>query len=145
MNGQQLKSIITKDRCLQEHFHGIFARDQVPTCLMPGFFIWNNDLYSGKGEHWLAVFVSDNYKVEFFDSFGHSPQYYGWNIKGDVDFNKKSLQSPDSDVCGMYCIYFLYFRCRGLGMSSIVADFSSDSRRNDDYVRQFVKNMYRRW
>lgn len=141
MDGQQLKNIISRDRCLQERFRGIFARDRVPKCLIPGFFIWNNDLYTGTGEHWLAVFVSDAYKVEFFDSFGQPYQFYGWNILGDVKYNKKSLQSPDSDVCGMYCIYFLYFRCRGLSMERIVADFSSNARHNDEYVRQFMNTL----
>jgi len=65
---------------------------------MPGFFIWNTALHVEKGEHWVAVYVSDDYKVEFFDSFAHSPMYYGWNLTGDVSYNKKLVH----DECMVY-------------------------------------------
>ena len=138
MDGDQLLKLTLRDQCLREHFRGIFARDQVPSCLMPGFFIWNTDLYSGKGKHWVAIYVTDTHKVEFFDSFAHSPQFYGWDISQYVLFNQKPLQSPVSDVCGMYCIFYLFFRCRGLTMDSILTNFTNNFRKNDAFVSQFL-------
>lgn len=139
MDGDQIRMIISKDRCLREHFRGIFARDQVPRCLLPGFYFWNNGLYSSSGEHWLATYVTNDYTVEFFDSFGNSPQFYGWNIIGDVMYNKKSLQAPDSDICGMYCIFFMHFRSRGYSLQTILDNFSENSIQNDEYIQEFMK------
>jgi hypothetical protein len=129
--------IVSRDACLQDRFRGVFARDQVLRCLIPGFFICNTALYVERGEHW----VSDDYNVEFFDSFGKSPQFYGWDISGNVKYNKKTLQSLDSDVCGMYCLFFLYFRCRGLKMESILQKFSTNRVQNDRFVVDFVQLM----
>jgi len=138
MDGNQIFKIVKRDQCLHEHFRGIFARDQVPRCLMPGYFLWNTDLYSGKGVHWVCVYVSPTQEVEFFDSFAKPPQFYGWDISQDVKYNKKPLQSTDSDVCGMFCIFYLYFRCRGLSMDSIIANFGQNTRENDTFVLQFM-------
>ena len=137
MDGNEIFKVVTKDQCLHDQFRGIFARDQVPRCLMPGFFVWNTDLYSGGGVHWVCAYVSDTHKVEFFDSFGQPLQFYGWNILKEVQYNEKPLQSSDSEVCGMYCLFYLYFRCRGLSMDSIIANFGENTRINDKYVLDF--------
>ncbi len=141
MDGNQIMKIVSRDQCLQEHFRGIFARDKVPKWLMPGCFIWNTALHDAKGEHWVAIYISINHDVEFFDSFGEPPRTYGWNISGNVKFNKKVLQSSNSDVCGMYCLFFLYFRCRGLSMKSILDKFSINTVQNDAYVLHFTQLM----
>lgn len=139
MDGGQLRKILSRDQCLKVNFRGIFARDRVPRCLLPGFYIWNTGLFASAGEHWVAIYVTEDHNVEFFDSFGKSPKFYGWDISQSINYNKKPLQSLDSDVCGMYCLFFLYFRCRGLNMDAILANFGSNRRENDNFVKQFMQ------
>ena len=59
------------------------------------------------------------------------------------EHNKIQLQSVFSTVCGQYCIYFLYHRCRKSSMSSIVNSFVNDELRNDQSVYDFVRGNYR--
>lgn len=139
MDGSQIFEIVSKDPCMQEHFRGIFARDRVPRCLPRGFYVWNTAKHSEKGEHWVAVHVSNYHKVEFFDSFGKPPTFYGWNISGGVKYNKKSLQSINSSLCGMYALFYIYFRCYGIEMESILAKFGTNTHENDSHVLHFVQ------
>ena len=93
-------------------------------------------------------------KGEFFASYGKHPMLYN---KYFLDFisrnavewehnkihNKIQLQSAFSTVCGQYCIYFLYHRCRKRPMSSIVNSFVKDKLHNDQLVYDFVRRKYR--
>ena len=102
------------------------------------------------GTHWIAIYFNEQTKGEFFDSSGKHPIYYN---KYFLDFmnrtavewehNKIQLQSAFSTVCGQYCIYFLYHRCRKGLMSSIVNSFVNDKFHNDQLVYDFVRQKYR--
>ena len=59
------------------------------------------------------------------------------------EHNKIQLQSAFSTVCGQYCIYLLYHRCRKRSMSSIVKSFENDKLCNDKLVYDFVRRKYR--
>ena len=52
-------------------------------------------------------------------------------VENEVEWehNKTQLQSAFSTVCGQYCIYFLYHRCRRRSMSSIVNSFENDKKK----------------
>lgn len=94
----------------------------------------NTDNHDGPGIHWIALWVLE----EFMDSFGHSPEYYGWTFNVPVLKNDKQLQSDDAITCGAYCLYFLHHRCRGRDMNSLLTDFHNDTRLNDKLVREFA-------
>ena len=89
-------------------------------------------------------------KGEFFDSYGKHPIHYN---KHFLDFmnrnaveweqNKIQLQRAFSTVCGQYCIYFLYLRCRKRSMPSIVNSFVNDKLHNDQLVYDLVRRKYR--
>ena len=59
------------------------------------------------------------------------------------EHNKIQLQSAFSTVCGQYCTYFLYRRCRNRPMSTIVNNFANDKLRNNQLVNDFVRRKYR--
>ena len=69
------------------------------------------------------------------------------------EHNKIQLQSVFSTVCGQYCIYFLYHRCRKRSMASIVNSFVNDKLHDDqlvydfalkqDIVKQISRSLYR--
>ena len=47
------------------------------------------------------------------------------------EHNKIQLQSDFSTVCGQYCIYFVYHRCRKRPMSSIANSFVNGKLHNN--------------
>ena len=59
------------------------------------------------------------------------------------EHNKIQLQSAFSTVCGQYCTYFLYHRCRKSSKSSIVNSFVNGKLLNDQLVYDFVRRKYR--
>ena len=48
------------------------------------------------------------------------------------------LQSVISRFCGQYCVYYCMLRSRGIDMTKIVSNVSSDTALNDVLVHKFV-------
>lgn len=91
---------------------GTFARDEIPDLQheqRPCALVFNTDMSSGPGEHWLALFAEKDKKVEMFDSYGLPPTLYSFS---DNDFRSSSrtIQALGTSVCGHYCLLFLYLR-----------------------------------
>ena len=49
-------------------------------------------------------------------------------------YNCKQLQSNDSESCGLFCIFFLYYRCLGYSMNSIVDDLLTDDVNTNEFI-----------
>ena len=143
MNGDEIISLIARDGVLKQKFHGVFAANELPNYIPVGKgLIVNCCKRSLPGKHWLAIYKSSCRQIEFFDSFGGKPGDYGLNIKTDllVRSNNIQLQNFFSDVCGLYCIFYLSKRVRGNGMTSIFNMFShSNTLFNDSLLK---KKMY---
>ena len=131
------------DRVLRAHlrdFDGVFSIDNLPED--PRLLVCNTDPSDRPGRHWIAIYVDENGRGDFFDSFGRRPNAYferymnrhclTWN------FNDVQLQSIVSKFCGHYCIYFCILRSRGFDMRRIVHSFSSDTGLNDVLVHAYV-------
>ena len=116
-SGQELTLLVSKSQHLSPYFRGINSLDRLPTDvrLPPLCFIMNTDAANLPGTHWLAVLVLADQRGEVFDSFGEPPpprlQLWmnkhcprGWTA------NKVFIQGPLSNVCGAYCLYYLYHR-----------------------------------
>jgi hypothetical protein len=63
----------------------------------------------------VAFYFPSEHKGEMFDSFGRSLEYYKDTFKDfldrhdiDWEYNKRTLQSIWSDVCGQYCLNVLF-------------------------------------
>ncbi len=122
---------------LDDKFLGVFPRDMVPSHRGDGCLIANTDTSSEKGTHWVAMY-RDKSLGEYFDSYGVVPfanKFLGKNFL----HNKTVLQSPYSDVCGHYCLYFLYYRCRGYLLDEIVQNLKIDG---DNIVKDFVDQKF---
>ena len=121
-------------------FDGVFSIDRLPD--HPRLLVCNTDPSDKPGRHWIAIYVDDDGRGDFFDSFGRAPSDYlerymnrnclSWN------FNDRQLQSIVSKFCGHYCIYFCILRTRGVDMRKIVRTFSSDTGLNDMLVHTYV-------
>ena len=151
MNTSQLQCIISCDPVLRDRVLGVFAADHLPQTLPPQAcgFIVNTDLSSQPGTHWLAFFIRDK-TVECFDSYGQHPGVYNplfsrW-IRRHADrvyINHTRLQSDTSNVCGLYCVYFLRQRLLGHSMPQIVERFStSNPEANDGHILHMFRQSY---
>ena len=115
----------------------------------PNSFVVNTAPMKLPGIHWIAIYFNEQMKGEFFDSYGrpihYNKHFLDFMNRNAVEWehNKIQLQSAFSTVCGQYCIYFLYHRCRKRSMPTIVNSFANDKLRNDQLVYDFVRRKYR--
>jgi len=141
MDSKQIQDIAERHCSLRERFAGVFSRDQLPETLARGYFyVVNSANYNVPGEHWLGIYVNEN-AVEFMDSFGKDPETYGIEIEYPLIMNARQLQSNNSDTCGDYVMYFLYFRSLDLDFACILASFQDNTYENDVMVRNFVSML----
>ncbi len=110
--------------------------------------VFNTDVSTGPGQHWIALYVDLNplhefTRITYFDSYSHSPEpeiqrlMFRWKQQWDetkihkkptkLTFNKTRHQYEDSE-CGMYCLYFHYCSLLEIPM---------DKRVPDDVMRSF--------
>lgn len=136
--------ILKKDEKTRAIYLGSFARDELPAKpAYPSCFILNTEPRSEPGQHWLAIFYNKRGFAEFFDSFGHDPEYFdledylnktakGWSS------NKKIIQGS-SDLCGIYCILFLIYAVRE---KTIVffSQFKNNVKKNDSILYDYLNN-----
>ena len=128
-------------------FQGVRAADQLPTRLQSGQSLIINDSDSGEpGKHWIALYQNTPATLEMFDSFGNPPEYYHLQRKlphsEQFVYNRTKLQG-NSDVCGVYCLYYLFYKSRGHPTSKIVNDlFSKDWNGNDLQLIDCMKTLY---
>ena len=104
--------------------------------------IFNTDVSTGPGEHWIAIFCDIRPELEFprmtyFDSYAHKPEkeyqvlMRRWKKQWDLtNIHKKPMkltyngtrhQYEDSE-CGMYSVYFHYCCLMGIPMDKRIPD-----------------------
>jgi hypothetical protein len=144
-----IEEIIKKDQVLNKIFLGCLARDEIPSKIIsyPSCFIMNTQKRSNTGEHWLALFYDTNKIAYFFDSYGMPPSFYRLEsyIKSTSSshskYNTRRLQGS-SELCGLYCILFLYYISRNR-LDDFYSKFSSkDYNKNDQYLIDQLLNYY---
>ena len=120
---------------------GVFARDELPDLVhvqRPFALIFNTDSHDKPGQHWLAIYGPSDAPLEFFDSFGMPPSYYGFSIS--FIYSCISLQSFSSALCGNYTIYFIYHRSRNVSYNKIISFLKSLSN-SDSHVKAYVYSL----
>lgn len=149
MNTTELLTILKSDPYSNKSYISVCPSDQLPSGIpsVPACFIINTDPSWKPGSHWLAVFIDGHRNVEFFDSYGRTPEKYksvhsflkrcsdSWKI------NNQQLQSALSSTCGQFCIYFLLWRCRGITFEKIIRSFDISVDTNDILVTAFVNSV----
>lgn len=150
MNGETISSIIENDPVGQFFLHGYLAVDsKIPKILFyPALFILNTDKEKGPGKHWCILLVCSPKYAEFFDSFGFSPQYYGFHKEllrhmKTIHFNEYPVQSATSATCGHHCIFWSLLRIRGTPAETIMRKYSKNNlKKNDKMVYEYVKKNF---
>lgn len=98
---------------LGRRFHGVFPLNITPTYSSSNFaFTMNTDTSNLPGTHWIAVLVRDNVGY-VFNTFGLPPPLklknwlnqhcHKWSC------NTRIIQSYTSNLCGYFCLHFMYF------------------------------------
>ena len=110
------------------------------------FVIANTDTYGGPGKHWVVFYFPKRGPYEFFDSIGNSPESYGVGFEKILDkkylMYNGQLQQTSSNVCGLYCAYYVIRRSRGRTMKNIVHEFNPfNKRQNDRLVVSKMKHI----
>ena len=121
MNTLQLKRALEHNPSTKKIFGGVFAADELPKTFdtFPYGFVANTD-----------------------PSTAYPPEHYGFESYKIETWNKYKLQSSWSNVCGQYCIFYLYHKSRGYSMSKIVNLFTDDTSINDCNVACYVKKHF---
>ena len=76
MDTIQILKNIKRDSISQKYFKGYFPRDFLPKkFILPTSFIANTENSKSEGQHWLAFFIDNNGKLDFFDPMGFPPKF----------------------------------------------------------------------
>lgn len=97
--------------------------------------IFNTDISSGKGEHWVSIYITKE-EVFYFDSNGDKPNKYINSfikkLKKKVYTNSVEYQKRDG-VCGMYAIEFILMKAQNKDI--IFGDDNTVNSKRDKYFR----------
>ena len=142
MNNYQLKDI------LRGYPVTVCAADQIHK-RRGTFVISNTDTSNGPGMHWVVFYFPKRGPYEFFDSMGNSPESYNVGFEKILDkkylVQNSQLQQSSSNVCGLYCAYYVIKRYREKSMRNIVSEFNPRQRKqNDRYVVMKMMKMTRK-
>ena len=148
MDTLQLKSIITKDKFAKKSFCGVIPIDYLPKTklLKTCSFIVNTEDSSKSGKHWIAVYAPLRGSVEYFDPFGLEPSkieildFIKLNKKRFI-FNPHQIQASSSYNCGLFCIFYILLRSRGISMLKTLKFFSEISNLNDEIIKVIFKKL----
>jgi len=145
---------LTLDKQLSsvQHFLGAYPFDLLPDKPYNGDFslVINTDKSTLPGDHWLVLLRKDS-TVYFIDSYGRN--YNDFTFEKDftntvkkyvgdekIHHNKIWLQRLTSNVCGMYCVYFVRELVEH-NLGSCLAMFSDNLAKNDQYVLNYLKSI----
>ena len=144
MNTKQLWNALINNKVTEPFFDGIFPRDMLEIIEnKPKLIICNTDPSYRKGQHWVLFYFGKTY-VEFYDPLGNNISYYGKEFSDLINkfgknykVSKLRTQPINSDLCGEYCLYFTYGRCKGYSMEYILRTMSSAFK-----IVKFVNKHY---
>ena len=106
------------------------------------------DLTYKPGLHWVAVYIDRKELPEYFDFFGRPlPREIKdvlYTYAENWNYNHVPVQELYSRTCGQFVVYYIYERCSGLTLKSILRKYFKPHEiiMNDVLVRDFVKMHY---
>jgi hypothetical protein len=137
-----LRTLLKSDILMNRYHVAVYARDELPKSLKyPCCLILNTDTRSEPGEHWLALHITPHGFLSFFDSYGNSPHYFNLEkklafVSSAMTWNKQRIQGS-SELCGYYCIAYLFFKVRGRERE-FYSKFSHKFEENDRFIIEAI-------
>ena len=132
-----------RDPFIRQQYGGVLAIDQLPFVVTnrPKIFIVNTDISSKPGEHWFVVYVTKY--CEHFDPAGLPavPIAEQFMIRNTTKYytNTNRVQAYDSYTCGLFCLFYAYFRCRNVPFETIMYMFHENLHVNEILVKYFYE------
>ena len=129
----------------------VCAKDQLPqqNQIHVKAYIVNTERSNKTGAHWVAVIFKNNGNVLYFDFYGLPPLEteiidFLDNYSSSWSYNRQRLQSLQSKVCGLYCIFTLDSAARGYNIQKYLQQkfLSTDHHRNDRDVSLWFNQQY---
>lgn len=145
MNRNEIANVLMSDPITAKWYKGVFCSDEIPVLRERSAIVINTDDSTKPGSHWIAVFVENKDTIEMFDSFGRSPHAFGENISSFTSNYKYVLhndiwfQHPDSIVCGVYCIYYIWMKSRGIALFQIQERLKGNVSRDIEFSEKMTK------
>ena len=128
-------------------FLGVFAINHLPKRIpyLPLLFIVNTNTANLPGQHWKAIYVSNDHIGEVFDSLATplSIQLQCWmnTFTNKWSLSNLVIQNPLSPTCGAYVLYFVMTRLKRCETSNETVKFTNNVFLNDQLVKKFYFNM----
>jgi hypothetical protein len=148
MYTSELIQLLKKDKYSKKSFCGVVPYDKLPLKKLrrPCSFIINTQKSTEPGEHWIAVYLPKRGRIEFFDSYGLKPTidkiYKMFNLNGKYYiYNNKAIQGVDSKNCGLFTLFYLYFRARGYSLNQYLKFFITNKTHNDTFIKNLFINL----
>lgn len=123
MDSRQICTVLSCNENTAKYFSGVHSVDHLKHIhKKPKLLICNTDPSDRPGQHWVLFnFHCDT--VEFFDSLGNHPKYYGdefvkfmSRFANKCIYNARRIQPRGTSYCGHYCILYAWWRCKQLDM-----------------------------
>ena len=102
-------------------------------------------------KHHFFVIYSSNNMFEIFDSLGFltikkcvSPQFLQFlnNQLGLKTLKASQILQPSSSyLCGIYCLFYIIMRDKGLSFEEILRLFSNNRKHNDKFMTHFYNKL----
>lgn len=146
MDTKQIWSALERNKITEKKFDGIFASNFLEEIVKkPQLVICNTDPSNKPGKHWV-LFYFENDDVDFFDSLGNDIEKYGKTFVNFIKrysnfFNQSNIRTQpiNSDLCGEYCLYYAYNKCKGKSMTEIV---NTLSKKNSNEIVSDVYDVF---
>jgi len=141
----EIRTLLNNDIEVKKCFVGVFPANKIPfLSRSPACYVANFDVSAEPGTHWIAVYIPEVNKAEYYDSFGLPPtadrDVAAKIAKYDtIYWNTKRIQRYGSTACGYHCVFYLTLRCRGFSLKDVTDIFRSNYNRNDELVFDFVR------
>lgn len=143
MNTSELTNILASHPITRSYFGGVRASDELWETVDKPLIIVNNQSSDQPGQHWMTLFLDST--PEFFDSLGKGASFYG-----DIqDFlichgpqylcNTQRIQKHGTSSCGIYCLYYAFYKCCGFTMDNIMNNFTNNLSMNERIVNNFYE------
>jgi hypothetical protein len=146
MQSIEIVRLMLSDSVIRPIFKGVFPIDKIPDITSyPSAMIVNMDGHDEPGSHWVALYFDKKRRCDFFNSYGVEPKdiLKAYIEKNSVSYsyNEKQVQKIFTTTCGQFCIFFLFWRVRGVSMKTIMSCL--EKRTADEIITGFVNKLYK--
>ena len=149
--GYELLNVLRGEHCKGLNVDCFSIEEELPEpTSLPKAYIINSeraDSSTGKLGHWVALYVSRDRSLIYFDSYGLmlSPIYekvLAWGSKyHPFVYNKKIIQDFTSNACGAHCVAFVYFMFMQVPLDKFLSFYSDNLKENDKLAFSVYKTL----